>query len=78
MVNKAIEQAINVLGNQQKLAEAVGVKQSSVWRWLHNKKRVSPQNVVAIVNATNGLVKAHEIRPDLPTLFPSPKGVPAA
>ncbi|EPK7525609.1 MULTISPECIES: transcriptional regulator [Klebsiella pneumoniae complex] len=70
MVNKAIEKAINALGNQQKLAEAVGVKQPSVWRWLHNKKRVSPENVVAIVTATNGLVKAHEIRPDLPQLFP--------
>jgi DNA-binding transcriptional regulator YdaS (Cro superfamily) len=72
MVNKAINKAISLLGSQKKLAECVGVSQPNVWCWLHNKKRVSPENVNAIVLATEGEVKAHEIRPDLPQLFPHP------
>lgn len=72
MVNKAIEKAIQFVGSQKKLAIHVGVSQPNVWSWLHNKKRVSPENVNAIVEATNGAVKAYEIRPDLPQLFPHP------
>lgn len=73
MINTAIQKAIQALGSQQKLASAVGIKQPNVWCWLHNKKRVSPENVNAIVEATGGLVKAYEIRPDLPQLFPHPE-----
>ncbi|HGF2492072.1 TPA: YdaS family helix-turn-helix protein, partial [Escherichia coli] len=40
-------------------------------KWLRGGK-VSPEKVFAIVNATNGQVKAYEIRPDLPHLFPHP------
>lgn len=60
MINTAIQKAIQALGSQQKLASAVGIKQPNVWCWLHNKKRVSPENVNAIVEATGGLVKAYE------------------
>ncbi|EOT1930196.1 transcriptional regulator [Serratia marcescens] len=72
MVNEAINKAISLLGSQKKLADSVGVSQPNVWCWLHNKKRVSPENVTAIVTATKGEVKAYEIRPDLPQLFPKP------
>lgn len=72
MVNEAIQKAILVVGSQKKLAMEVGVSQPNVWCWLHNKKRVSPENVGAIVEASKGAVKAHEIRPDLPQLFPHP------
>lgn len=73
MVNKVIQKAILAVGSQKKLANAVGVSQPNVWCWLHNKKRVSPENVSAIVDATGGKVKAYEIRPDLPKLFPHPE-----
>lgn len=35
-------------------------------------KKVSPVHAVAVSNAVNGVVKPHELRPDLPTLFPHP------
>ena len=72
MINEVIEKAISIAGSQKKLAIKVGVSQPNVWYWLHNQKRVSPEKVPAIVEATNGAIKAHEIRPDLPELFPHP------
>ncbi|MCQ8983113.1 transcriptional regulator [Escherichia albertii] len=72
MVNKSIELAIALMGSQQKLAAACGVKQPSVWAWLHGKKRVSAENAKRIEMATNGRVPAYLIRPDLSALFPNP------
>ena len=70
MENTAIKKAISIVGSQAKLAKACGKTQTSVWKWLHNKSEVSPEIVPLIVKATNGTVKAYEIRPDLPMLFP--------
>ncbi|MBJ9257265.1 helix-turn-helix domain-containing protein [Citrobacter amalonaticus] len=72
MVNKAINAAIEIVGSQQKLADACGVKQPSVWAWLHGKKKVSAENAKRIELATNGNVPAHQVRPDLSDLFPHP------
>ncbi|WP_246880200.1 helix-turn-helix domain-containing protein [Pantoea ananatis] len=71
MIDQVIEKAINIVGSQKKLAMKVGVSQPNVWSWLHRKKKVSPERVHKIVRATE--VKAHQIRPDLPELFPPPK-----
>ncbi|MBS6076115.1 MAG: helix-turn-helix domain-containing protein [Citrobacter freundii] len=72
MVNKAINSAIEFVGSQQKLADACGVKQPSVWAWLHGKKKVSAENAKRIELATDGNVPAYQIRPDLSDLFPHP------
>ncbi|EHL80583.1 transcriptional regulator [Citrobacter portucalensis] len=72
MVNKAINAAIEIVGSQQKLADACGVKQPSVWAWLHGKKKVSAENAKRIELATEGNVPAYQIRPDLSDLFPHP------
>ncbi|EOW6418071.1 transcriptional regulator [Cronobacter malonaticus] len=72
-MNEYIAKAIEIAGSQAKLAEQVGVSQVSVCRWLNDKKKVSPERVIAIVNATGGLIKPYQIRPDLPMLFPHPK-----
>lgn len=72
MVNKAISAAIKIIGSQQKLADACGVKQPTVWGWLHGKKKASANNAVRIEKATNGEVQAYQVRPDLPELFPHP------
>lgn len=69
--NRSIELAIEVLGGQKKLAEAIGITQPHVWKLLHNKQKLKAEYVPRIVRATNGAVKAHELRPDLPELFPS-------
>lgn len=68
-MNVAIKTAIGLLGTQQKLADACGVTQQAVYKWLKNKSRVSPEIVPLIVKSTNGIVRACEIRPDLPGLF---------
>ncbi|MFS7244444.1 transcriptional regulator [Rahnella inusitata] len=78
MTNKVIQKAISIAGSQQKLASMCGVKQPTVWRWLHGG-RVDISNVMSVVKATNGKVQAHEIRPDIPEVFPhTTKSVDAA
>lgn len=70
-MNCHIQTAIEILGGQAALARACGVSQPAVFRWLHGR-RVKADLVMSIVKATNGAVKAHQIRPDLPDTFPHP------
>jgi len=71
-VNEIVRSAIDQYGSQKKLADECGVTQGAVWKWLHGHNAVSPQFVVALSRATHGQYKPHEIRPDLPELFPKP------
>jgi DNA-binding transcriptional regulator YdaS (Cro superfamily) len=73
MTNEAIKKAISHWGSQRRFAKQIGKAQSTVSDWLAGKKKISPENVVAIVEATNGIVQAHELRPDLPKVFPPPE-----
>jgi len=75
--NQGILKALAVIGSQKLLAGKVGCAQSTVSDWVNGKKRVSPQYVPIIVRATNGEVMAHQLRPDLPDLFPVPTDVGA-
>lgn len=68
MTNKAIQKAVAIAGSQQKLAALCGVKQPTVWRWLHGGG-IDARYVSSIVKATGGKVKAQEIRPDLAELL---------
>lgn len=72
MVNKAINSAIEIVGSQQKLADACEVSQPTVWAWLHGKKKASAKNAIRIEKATSGEIQAYQIRPDLPEVFPHP------
>ncbi|WP_273839972.1 transcriptional regulator [Providencia rettgeri] len=69
---EAIKIAIKIMGTQKDLAEACGVSQQAVHKWLNGKSKVHPKLVMLIVNLTKGAVKAYEIRPDLPELFGNP------
>lgn len=71
-MNQVIKKAIDLLGGQQKMADAISVSQSAVHKWLHNKIKISPENVVRIVEVTQGKVQGYDLRPDLPSLFPKP------
>ncbi|EPH1210959.1 transcriptional regulator [Pseudomonas aeruginosa] len=62
-------------GNQSELARRCGVKQPHVWKWLR-AGRVPVERVPSVVAAVDGLVRAHELRPDLPQLFPHPAPAP--
>ncbi|WP_343227247.1 helix-turn-helix domain-containing protein [Serratia sp. 14-2641] len=72
VINPYIKKAIEIAGGQAALARACGVSQPAVFRWL-NGSRVKADYVVAISRASNGEAKAHEIRPDLPDIFPVPE-----
>jgi DNA-binding transcriptional regulator YdaS (Cro superfamily) len=65
MVRELIEKAISLLGSQQKLADACGVKQPSIWQ-AKDTERCSAELAMAIEKATDGKVTAIELRPDLP------------
>ncbi|HGJ5880229.1 MULTISPECIES: transcriptional regulator [Arsenophonus] len=71
-MNLVIKKAISIVGGQKKLAKICGVSQPAVHKWLKGGK-ISPERVMTIVNATDGLIKAYELRPDLPMLFPIKK-----
>ena len=69
---EALARALTLCGdNQSELARRCGVKQPHVWKWLRSG-RVPAERVPAVVRAVDGKVKAHELRPDLPELFPAP------
>lgn len=72
-MNTVIKTAIGIVGTQKSLAEACGVTQAAVQKWLHGKTKVAPENVKAVVQATGGAVQGYQIRPDLPDLFPHPE-----
>lgn len=72
MKNEHVAKAIKIAGSQSALARIVGHPQSLVSAWLLGKRRVSVDSVPVIVNLTEGVVKPHELRPDLPTVFPAP------
>lgn len=71
-MNVVIKTAITLVGTQTKLAKACGVTQSAVKKWLYGKSKVAPKNVKPLVEATQGVIQAYQIRPDLPDLFPHP------
>lgn len=72
-MNITIAKAISIAGSQEKLAKAIGVSQAAVSKWHSNKNKVKTSLVPLIVETTEGKVKAYEIRPDLPQLFPHEK-----
>lgn len=68
----ALARVLEVCGsNQSELARRCGVKQPHVWKWLKSG-RVPTERVHAVARASNGTVHPHELRPDLPEIFPVP------
>jgi DNA-binding transcriptional regulator YdaS (Cro superfamily) len=66
MNTEALRRACEVTGGQLPLAKRIGVTQSMVWYWLErSKKGVPAEYAAAIERATDGAVKAHELRPDI-------------
>ena len=69
---EALLRALKVCGdNQSELARRCNVKQPHVWKWI-KAGRVPTERVHAVSRATGGKVQPHELRPDLPDIFPSP------
>ncbi|OVZ85804.1 transcriptional regulator [Yersinia frederiksenii] len=72
MKNEYVEIVIQTAGSQSALAKMVGHPQSLVSAWLSGKRRVSVDSVPLMANLTGGRVKPHNLRPDLPSVFPHP------
>lgn len=61
-----ISAAIEIVGSQAKLADAIGVKQQTISKlFTGERKRVSAEIAVGIHNATSGKVPKWVLRPDL-------------
>ncbi|NHN79707.1 helix-turn-helix domain-containing protein [Azotobacter chroococcum] len=73
---EALNKAIGVVGSPTELAKRVGVSPQNIFNW--KRRGVPAERVPAVVRATDGAVQAHELRPDLPELFPVPTDSVAA
>lgn len=72
---EALLKALKVCGdNQSELARRCGVKQPHVWKWI-KAGRVPTERVHSVSRASGGKVQPHELRPDLPEIFPAPSGI---
>ncbi|MCE4070134.1 MULTISPECIES: transcriptional regulator [Pseudomonas] len=65
-----ISKAIKAAGSPTELARLVGVSPQNIFNW--KRRGIPPEKVPAVVRASGGAVLAHELRPDLPDLFPAP------
>ncbi|RCN55777.1 Cro/CI family transcriptional regulator [Acidiferrobacter thiooxydans] len=61
---EAVARAVSILGSQGRLAQACGVSQAAVWKWLRGQLPKG-EHAVAIEVATGGQVSREAIRPDL-------------
>jgi len=61
----ATRRAIALLGGGTKTARAIGVDKSDVSHWKRGDRVPSLKWAIQLANATNGKVKAAEIRPEL-------------
>lgn len=66
MNSSPLQQAVDLLNGQSKLASAIGVKQAHVWYWLNKANgKVPAEYLIAIERATEGVVTRAHLRPDL-------------
>jgi DNA-binding transcriptional regulator YdaS (Cro superfamily) len=67
---KGVQDAIDLLGSQQALADAINknsgenIKQAHIHKWLHLVKKLPIERAFQIEKATYGLVTKELLRPD--------------
>lgn len=59
-MNENIELAIKTLGSQVKVANACGVSQNAVSKWLNGSSKVSLEHALKLEKVTNGKVRAED------------------
>lgn len=65
-LNPDISAAIEIVGSQQKLADAIGVSQQTISKLLLGQRsRISAEIAVGIHQATGGAISKWRLRPDL-------------
>jgi len=60
-----LQKAIEILGTQEALAKACGVKQPYVHNWLNRDKKLPLERAFQIEKATSGQVTKEQLRPDI-------------
>ncbi|MGJ8525208.1 hypothetical protein LMG33818_000916 [Halomonadaceae bacterium LMG 33818] len=63
-----IERLVSFFGTQEKTAEALGVRQSSVHGWLKGKHGISEFHAMRAEERTGGAITAIELCPKLATI----------
>lgn len=74
LCREALDRVLAICGgNQSELARRIGgtIKQPHIWKWI-KAGRVPVERVPAVCRAVGNEVHPHELRPDLPDLFPAP------
>lgn len=59
-----LDRAIVIAGGAQALATAIGVSEAAPYMW-RSRKRVPAQHCPSIEQATKGLVRCEDLRPDV-------------
>lgn len=73
LARSALQRVLEVCNNNQsELARRCHVTQPHVWKW-KKAGRVPVERVHAVARASDGRVQPHELRPDLPEIFPNPE-----
>jgi DNA-binding transcriptional regulator YdaS (Cro superfamily) len=68
---EALKLAVSNAGSQEAFAEAMGVSQPTVWRWLNQSKQLPAEYVLIAERRFD--VSRHDLRPDIyPVDLPSP------
>lgn len=62
---EALMQVFAVFGTQQAMADALGVSQPSVWRWLNQSKQLPAEGGLVILAERLTGVSRHHLRPDI-------------
>jgi DNA-binding transcriptional regulator YdaS (Cro superfamily) len=66
MKNTHIPRLLEFFKNDRhQLAQAGGVSYQLACQWVRNERRVGPVPAIRLEQATGGLVKAYQLRPDL-------------
>lgn len=60
-----VQKAVDMIGSQAALGEAIGESQQYVWHILNSAKSIKAEVAVRIELATNGKVSRSDLRPDI-------------
>jgi len=57
----SLEKAVEIVGGQSALADAIGVSQARVWNWLNRDAAMPAEYYIPIALATNWKVTPHQL-----------------
>lgn len=64
MTKEYLLEAINAVGGQSQLADALNIKQGHIGMWVHRDKKAPPAEYVLKIEEITGISR-HKLRPDV-------------